>query len=320
MQAFLPPLGTRRRCVIIATMFKRVQYCNVPGVRCDSSQNVYQIDIQSSLRYPLKDSIGNLINLTRLNLRNGSSYLVPFTIGKLKKLEYLDLSCSNLTTIPSYLGDFILTLSATNMRGTANLTNLQELHLTSAQLGVDDDTTFHDSSSGGSIPDEFFNLTQLRVLKLNDNLGLGGSLSRLVNKLQSLEVLDFGSTSIGPIPQEICQCENLNTLSFGSTNQKNNSLLSCIGNLTHLSQLNLATSGFVGQIPAGYGDPSFIIILIHSLLANLINLSSLNLGSNNLTGDIPPAFCNQLIEFDNRLTLWQLIWSISKRFILTPTT
>jgi Leucine-rich repeat (LRR) protein len=53
----------------------------------------------------LPESIGKLINLTKLNLGENQLIIIPDSIGNLKNLTYLSLGRNQLTTIPDSIGD-----------------------------------------------------------------------------------------------------------------------------------------------------------------------------------------------------------------------
>ena len=107
----------------------------------------------------IPSSIGNLTNLTHLNLgRNQLSGEIPLEIGNLTNLTVLNLQYNQLTgEIPSEIG---------------NLTNLTYLWLYNNQLT-------------GEIPEEICNLTNLTELYLYNNQLTGGIPQEVCDLIES---------------------------------------------------------------------------------------------------------------------------------------
>jgi internalin A len=122
-----------------------------------------------------------------------------------KSIE-LDLSCENITTLPSEIGQLI---------------NLEKLNLRYNQLT--------------SLPREIGKLTNLNFLYLYGNklVSLPSEIGQLVN----LKILNVNGNKLISLPKEIGQLINLITLNIHSNNLR--SLPVEIGQLTHLSELNL---------------------------------------------------------------------------------
>jgi hypothetical protein len=122
--------------------------------------------------------IGNLINLTYLNLYNNLlTDSIPPEIWNLTNLTYLSLGGNQLTgEIPSEIG---------------NLTNLTYLSLSNNELT-------------GSIPSEIGNLTNLERLYLHNNL-LTGSIPPEIGNLTNLTFMYLSDNQLtGEIPESLC--------------------------------------------------------------------------------------------------------------------
>ncbi|PRP84522.1 hypothetical protein PROFUN_05857 [Planoprotostelium fungivorum] len=238
-----------------------------------------------SYKGTLSPSIGNLINLTRLDLsHNNLTGSIPDSIGNLTSLQHLDLSYNNLNgSLPSSIG---------------GLKRLQYLILRHNFLS-------------GSIPATICNLTSLVNLTISANQ-LTGSIPILMGNMSSLVRLFLAENSLnGTIPSSIGQLP-LQTLSLYSNNlagdvpalpstlkslllNKNslNGTMSFTRDLMSLVNLDLSNNRFGGSIPSTIGQ--------------LKSLSTLALQRNLLYGPIPPSITSltslQLLHlYDNRLS------------------
>ena len=106
----------------------------------------------------------------------------------------------------------------------------------------------------GIIPPEIVELTELRVLNLENNK-LTGSIPAELGSLVNLEILDLGDW-------------------WAANNDLTGSIPPQLGNLSNLKVLDLSGNGFTGAIPPEIGK--------------LSKLEELNLGDNPLRGSIPP--------------------------------
>tara|TARA_B100000579_G_scaffold159102_2_gene129359 strand:- start:1314 stop:3209 length:1896 start_codon:yes stop_codon:yes gene_type:complete len=121
---------------------------NTEGVElwgdCYSISGTTELDLSaSSLEGPISDKIGQLVNLTLINLRyNQLTGSIPASIGNLSNLNLLSLSNNQLSgVIPNEIG---------------NLENLETLYL-------------YDNQLSGEIPSSLFDLQNLQMLGLFDN-------------------------------------------------------------------------------------------------------------------------------------------------------
>ena len=126
----------------------------------------------------------------------------------------------------------------------------------------------------GGLPSDIGNLSELRVLLLNDN-ALSGAIPSELGNLSRLETLDIGQNRLdGAIPSELGNLSSLRELYLGGgRNRFSGGIPPELGNLANLKRLNLGYTQLSGQIPPELG--------------NLVNLRSLILDTNSLRGKIP---------------------------------
>ena len=136
---------------------------------------------------PIPPALGNLVNLERLDLCNGTqlSGSVPAWLGNLAQLRRLSLDGNELTgRIPSALG---------------SLGNLESLSLSGNELT-------------GSIPGELGSLAGLESLSLGGN-ELTGRIPSALGSLANLQQLDLSRNDLtGAIPAALGGLENLERL------------------------------------------------------------------------------------------------------------
>jgi len=182
------------------------------GVVLDADGHVSELSLASSSIRTLSWSIGMLPHLTRLELRNNQLTDIPDEIGNLKKLTFLSLSDNNLNTesLPETFGDLsgltILNLGRNNLRYNAmglpaklpltlgRLTRLTALELSGNLL------------LSTSFPDEFFQLRNLTVLRLNAN-----ALTVVpagLEQFTALTQLWLQLNSLSALPQFVCNLKN----------------------------------------------------------------------------------------------------------------
>ena len=151
----------------------------------------------------------------------------------------------------------------------------------------------------GPLPEEFFDLSELRYLYLR-RFNLGGPLPPEIARLTQLQSLHLSSSGLGgPLPPEIAQLTNLNYLDLGY-NDLIGSIPPELGKLTALQTLRLSYNEFSGEIPAQLGDLTNLLQLsldnnrlagtLPEELGNLVNLETLALHRNDLEGAIPAEF------------------------------
>ena len=194
------------------------------GVTTDQDGRVTRLELQdANMRGPIPSSLGNLTNLTHLNLSyNGFDSISSSAFVGLTNLTYLDLSGTLLTgSIPGSLG---------------SLTNLTHL-----ELSLND--------FRGPIPSSFGSLTNLTHLALYRNEGLIGSIS-VLGGLRNLTHLDLGTNNFtGQIPSSFGSFMNLTYLNL-SINDLVGRIPSSFVNLESLTTLSLRFNKLTGEIPA----------------------------------------------------------------------
>ena len=207
------------------------------GVDTDNSGRVVRLDLDGrwdsdareyiphGLSGPVPPELGNLANLTRLDLgHNFLSGPVPTELGRLTDLEVLHLGDNDLTgPIPTELGEL------------ASLTGLW----------------LYSNSLTGPIPTELGSLTDLESLILGDN-DLTGPIPTELGELASLTGLWLYSNSLtGPIPTELGSLTDLESLILGD-NDLTGPIPPELGNLANLTRLDLRYNDLTGPIPENF--------------------------------------------------------------------
>ncbi|KAK4280108.1 hypothetical protein QN277_011776 [Acacia crassicarpa] len=163
----------------------------------------------------------------------------------LKHLNYLDLSGNDFAymQIPDFLG---------------LMTSLTYLNLS-------------DAGFGGSIPLQFWNLSNLIYLDLGAN-SLRGSIPHQIEKLSNLQYLDLGGNKFnGIIPHQIGNLSNLHYLDL-EDNEFSGSIPHQIGNFSNLINLHLGN----GLLPISVENllPILTLSSLHYLELGRVNLSN----------------------------------------------
>lgn len=192
----------------------------------------------------------------------------------------------------------------------------------------------------GTIPREIELLRELKVINLNDNLGLGGPIPTHIGTLSTLKTLEIKRANLtGSIPTEIAFLTKLNRLDVYENrlsgpipasisklsvlselrlerNDLSNAIPSEIGLMTRLEKLHLHENFLTGAIPSEVGQLVFqkeiflhLNELSHSIpteIGRLALLEKLWSDRNQLTGGIPSELgllmnLEELILFGNRI-------------------
>ncbi|KAJ6830411.1 putative LRR receptor-like serine/threonine-protein kinase isoform X1 [Iris pallida] len=146
--------------------------------------------------------------------------------------------------------------------------NTTSCHVTSIQLkGL---------NLRGVLPDEFSNLTYLRVLDLTWNY-LNGTIPLAWATLPLTNLSILGNSVSGRIPKELGSITTLQALVL-EDNRLEGPLPASLGNLINLDRLILSANNFTGEIPEALG--------------NLKNLTDFRIDGNPITGKIPTFIGN----------------------------
>ncbi|KAI5670494.1 hypothetical protein M9H77_10858 [Catharanthus roseus] len=287
----------------------------------DSNSSLFRLSHLKSLNLAYNDfstseispNFGNLPNLTHLNLSSSEfSGQVPTNFLRLANLISLDLSLSS-QEIKIDPRTFRLLLQ--------NLTQLREIYLSGADISSVvpanisasievlslDGTLLH-----GKLPNDIFDLPNLKKLELFGNLNLTGQLPMIMklNSSSNLRYLDLSDTALyGELPESIGNLKLLNYLDF-SYCKFWGSIPESIGNLTQINQLILSNNNLTGPLPSTLPRLGQIIRLDLSdnalqgqppdFFGKFRMLTSLSLASNFLTGSFPSSITNltQLEDLD----------------------
>ena len=302
------------------------------GVTTDASGRVIELDLRRNrLSGSIPPELGNLTNLTGLNLSGNDLNSIPSELGNLTNLTRLDLRDNGLRgEIPSELENLTnltaVYLSGNELRGcvpkawrNVAVYGLRSLGLPfCAALSATDAATattdrealvaLYNATDGANWLNSANWLSDAplgawrgvttdesgRVITLDlSGNGLNGEIPSELGNLTNLAFLSLWDNQLsGEIPPELGNLTNLTAL-FLFSNQLNGSIPSELGNLTNLTALFLLENELSGEIP--------------SKLGNLTNLTALALWSNQLSGEIPSELGNltnltQLYLWGNRLS------------------
>ena len=208
------------------------------GVDTDNSGRVVRLDLDGrwdsdareyiphGLSGPVPPELGNLANLTRLDLaHNFLSGPVPTELGNLTDLESLHLGGNDLSgPVPPELGNL------------ANLTRLDLGH----------------NFLSGPVPTELGHLADLEFLHLGYN-DLSGPVPTELGHLADLEFLHLGYNDLsGPIPPELGHLTDLESLHLGG-NDLSGPIPAELGELANLTWLSLSSNSLTGPVPPELG-------------------------------------------------------------------
>ena len=171
----------------------KIRYC-LPTVSESIGNliNLTELDLSNHYFTALPDGICNLMNLTKLLLKHNRLVKLPENIGNLTNLTALDLWRNDLTELPDSF---------------CNITNLIQLDLQNNKL-----TT---------LPDSFGSLTNLMRLHLNCNKLT--YIPKGIFKLKNLDELLLENNQLIEIPDDICHLTNLKWLNLQDNKLKKTS-------------------------------------------------------------------------------------------------
>ena len=255
----------------------------------------------NSIAGRLPPCVRAMVAATSLDLSyNSIGGPTPVEMCDLVELEVLNLRGNRLNgTVPECLGD----LSALR---TIDYTN----------LGVDGNPG--PQSLEGTLPASLCQLTGLENLMFQGTQGLSGHIPDCLGRGQpqlTLVVIQRNQFT-GAVPESLCEASKLNFL-YLYRNRLTGTIPSCIGNLAHLTDLELGANDLRGPIPEElcrlvnmqklYLYNNRLAGTIPSCFGNFLHLTNLELGANDLRGPIPEELCRlvnmqKLYLYKNHLT------------------
>ena len=138
----------------------------------------------------------------------------------------------------------------------------------------------------GTVPSALGRLTHLQYLNLSGNQLSGPLPSSVVNLTRMREVNLSGNQLRGTIPSSLASVlgrfPDLRVVNLAG-NDLSGALPSNLGDLSHLTELDISNNELTGAIPSSLG--------------NISNMRTLRLNGNRLTGSIPAALC----KFENTI-------------------
>nr|BAF98595.1 CM0545.400.nc [Lotus japonicus] len=256
---------------------------------------------------PLYSEMGDLINLTHLNLSNSAiTGDVPSRISHLSKLVSLDLSYLTMRFDPTTWKKLIL-----------NSTNLRELHVEVVDMSSIRESSLlllmnlssslvslhlHGTKLQGNFPSDILFLPNLQELDLSWNDKLRGQLPKS-NWSNPLRYLDLSINNLrGQIPSSLFHLTQLSYLSL-SGNKLVGPIPSKTAGLSKLNSLSLASNMLNGTIPHWcYSLPSLLLLDLgdNQLTGSISEFSTyslevLHLYNNQIQGKFPES----IFEFEN---------------------
>ena len=328
--------------------------CNFSGFIPPEIGNLINLEtltlVDNYLSGSIPPEIGNLINLRTLDINsNNVSGSLPSELGNLINIETIDLVGNNLTgTIPSELGNLPnllhLALANNNLSGNippelGNLTQVVYLStrdndlsgcydssLSSLCNNISQNTDISDGNNFDATWEDFCNTgagmcnlysscrqsDSLALVAIYNQIeGFTWNLNTPIDTWQGLtlntngcvtQLISVDGTLNGNIPPEIGNLSHLTVLNLHENNISGN-IPPELGNLTELKYLNLGQNiNISGEIPIALGNLSQLKFLelsqndlsgnIPSELSNLNKLEDLRLNDNQLTDTIPVELGN----------------------------
>jgi len=263
-------------------------YESTAGPSWENSQNWLREDVSICAWYGVTCGMfEGEDHVTELNLsENGLEGIVPSIVFYLPHLKKLDLGRNKVWVDFEDIEYSVLEelfLDKTNVAsldGISNAASLKTLDLKQSQL------------VGQSIPEEFYNMTNLTSVDLSES-GLSGTLSTKIGNLQKLTSFLVKNNDLsGVIPASIGQLKNLEDLVL-SDNTFHGQLPSEINGLASLKSFFLDAHNRGG---AGISGPLLSF-------SSMPKLRDLLLGGNSFTGTVPASLLSGVDDLSAVITI-----------------
>jgi internalin A len=240
----------------------------------------------------LPESIGNLANLISLELNNNHLIALPESISQLTNLISLDFSHNQVNTLPESISQLTSLISLDFSHNRLNtlpeaigqLTNITSLNFSHNRLNT--------------LPESIGNLANLTSLNLNDNQL--NTLPESISQLTNITSLDFSRNKLNTLPESIGNLANLTALHLRSNQLI--ALPESISQLGKLTSLDLRSNQLIA-LPESISQLRNLtsldlnnnqLIALPELIGNLTNLLSLNCKDNKL--EVLPESTGNLLK------------------------
>lgn len=210
--------------------------------------NLKSLTIQNCGLSSVHSDIGKLTKLENLNLSYNKITKLPTAVGSLKNLISVDLSGNKLTALPTNakywkkLTSLDLSNNAFKQVSTGSMPYMKAL----TTLDLSNNQMANNTSTLVKKLDALKTLTKLTTLDLSDN-SLTAFPTNTVAAMTKLTTLDLSGNKLTSIPSTIGKLTKLKVLD--ASNNKISSLSSSISKCTSLTKLNLANNQ-LSKIPS----------------------------------------------------------------------
>lgn len=254
--------------------------------------------IMSDSEVILPESLAGLTELCQLNMR-AKRWRMPSEFHRLSKLTILDFGSCQLERVPEEMAG-MTAVTAIYLTGldhdltqilpiVARMPNLEQLEISAnpipreiglcRQIDELNIWTGVGSQTPLQLPDELFDLTQLKTLILS--LNKFDRIPEAIGRLKGLEQLVFIESDFEALPEALGELSNLKLLNV-SENPSFQKLPETVGNLTELRRLFLADNPYLQRLPDS--------------LRNLTKLEHVQITDSHRVENIPPALKRILMD------------------------